>query len=78
MVKPQWLELIRFTIVKDNKDNTNLGDRALAIWVGAGYYHFTTYNQANNLPSINQNVDYGDQLEGQWNFIYFSYSTART
>lgn len=55
-----------------------MGDRALAIWVGAGYYHFTTYNQANNLPSINQNVDYGDQLEGQWNFIYFSYSTART
>ena len=44
LIKPSWLELIRFTIVKDNKDNTNLGDRALAIWIGSGYYHFTTYN----------------------------------
>ena len=53
LIKPSWLELVRFTIVKDNKDNTNLGDRALAIWIGSGYYHFTTYNQVNGIPSMN-------------------------
>jgi hypothetical protein len=26
---------------------SNMGDRALAIWVGVGYYHFTAYNKDN-------------------------------
>lgn len=54
-----------------------MGDRTLAIWVGRGYYHFTTYNLKNNVVNNIQNIDYELSLEGVWNFIYYSYSASR-
>lgn len=47
----------------------------LAVWVGKGFYHFTTYNKIGNKVSISQNIDYGDNLEGQWNYIYYSFTS---
>jgi hypothetical protein len=45
-VKAVWHNLARLTINKNHGDG-GMGDRALAIWVGAGYYHFTAYTPGN-------------------------------
>jgi len=34
--------------------DAGLGDRNLAIWVGAGYYQFAAYNADN--PNVVQNI----------------------
>jgi hypothetical protein len=36
-------------INKPYDDMKTVGDRTLAIWVGKGFYHFTTYNLKNNV-----------------------------
>ena len=75
--KPSWMMLARFTVTKEYQDMKDLGDRTLAIFIGKGFYHFTTYNMNNNAVNNIQNIDYGSALEGVWNFIYFSYSGSR-
>lgn len=45
----------------------------LATFVSKGVYHFTTYDAKTSNTNMFQNIDYSDQLEGRWNFIYFSY-----
>jgi len=46
--KPAWMALSRLTLNEDyQRDAGAVGDRALAIWVGAGYYHFTTSTPGN-------------------------------
>ena len=41
--KPAWMALSRLSLNANYEgDARAVGDRALAIWVGAGYYHFTT------------------------------------
>lgn len=75
--KPAWLSLARLSINKPYADMSAVGDRTLAIWVGRGYYHFTTYNLKNNVVNNIQNIDYELSLEGVWNFIYYSYSASR-
>lgn len=55
----------------------NIGDRTLAVFVGKGFYHFTTYNLNNNAVNNIQNIEYDYYLEGQWNFVYFSYSSSK-
>ena len=59
-----------------NKEHTNFqkGDRVLAVWLGLGYYHFTTYTKHNN--NLYANINYGSHLEGVWNFIYFAYKSG--
>jgi hypothetical protein len=51
-----------------------LGDRTLSLFLGRGYYGFFTYNAYNNNANVAQTIPYGAQLEGVWNFLYFSYS----
>lgn len=63
----------RLTVNKDWNDASKLGDRTLAIWVGAGYYHFTTYNISPANLNIWKNVNYNQLLDGSWNYIYFCY-----
>ena len=43
--KSPFHHLIRLTNTEKFEDNVELGNRVLAIWVGKGYYHFTTYNK---------------------------------
>lgn len=78
LIKQPWHTLIRLSNQRKYNDMTNNGDRVLAIWVGKGFYHFTTYDQKANQVNIVQNVDYKDQLEGRWNFIYYSYTKQDT
>ena len=52
MDKAPFNHLIRLTNTEKYEDNVELGNRVLAIWVGKGYYHFTTYNKASNKVSI--------------------------
>jgi hypothetical protein len=75
--KPAWIQLARLTINRDHKDMSKVGDRTLAIWIGRGYYHFTTYNLNNNVVNNVQNVNYDYSLEGVWNFVYYSYSLSK-
>jgi hypothetical protein len=66
--------LTRLTINANYEgDARALGDRTLAIWVGAGFYHFTTYGIAPESVNFWNNVNYDVQLDGRWNYIYFSY-----
>jgi len=51
-----------------------VGDRTLALWLGKGYYHFTTYNGGN--PNLIHNVGHPVDIEGLWTFIYHSHSIA--
>jgi len=46
----------------------------LANWQGAGFYHFTTCNAADGNPNYTQNVNYPDDIEGVWTFLYYSHS----
>lgn len=41
------------------------------MWIGRGYYHFTTYTTNNN--NVVSNIDYKQKLDGFWNFIFFAY-----
>jgi hypothetical protein len=68
--KADWHTLARLTVNRKHGDAGHK-DRTLAIWVGRGYYHFTTYTTGN--PNIIQNINYKDQLDGKWNFIFFGY-----
>ena len=68
-----WYFISRLTRNK-NYENMKLGDRVLALWQGAGYYHFTTYDIDGLKPNVLLNVDYPNDIEGVWTYIYYSYS----
>jgi hypothetical protein len=70
--------LIRLSNTEKYEDNAAFGNRVLAIWVGKGYYHFTTYDKKTNKISISQNINYDDYLEGHWNYLYYSFTAADT
>jgi len=68
-----WSFMARLT--KNEKfGDAGLGDRTLALWLGRGFYHFTTYDggNANKVHNINHPAD----IEGLWTFIYHSHSIA--
>lgn len=55
----------------------NFGDRTLAAWKGAGFYHFATYNvdqENNGQVNVAQNVPYDNYLHFSWTYVYFGYS----
>lgn len=54
-----------------------MGDRLLAIWLGKGFYHFTTCDKPSNQPNVIKNVNYPDNLDGVWTYIYYSYSAEK-
>jgi len=63
--KPPWTALCRLTINENYEgDARGLGDRTLANWVGAGYYHFTTYGVAPDNVNLWNNVNYDLALDG--------------
>lgn len=76
--KQAWHNIFR---ISDHKepigDNIGkLGDRNLAVWVGAGFIHFTCYTfgfMAGDNVNQWKNVNYEDDLES-WFFIYYGYS----
>jgi hypothetical protein len=41
--KQDFHSLARFTTNRNHKD-AQMKDRTLAVWIGEGFYHFTTYN----------------------------------
>lgn len=71
--KPDFMGIARMTINENNGDLTNLGDRTLAVFIGRGYYHFTTYDLITNDVNVNQNIDYDTFLDNRWVYIYFGY-----
>jgi hypothetical protein len=60
----------RMTPNRNHRD-VGPGDRALAIWLGMGFYHFTSYTRDNN--NLIKNIEYGLLLDGEWNYIHYSY-----
>jgi hypothetical protein len=65
--------------VNENENNiSNLGDRTLAVWIGNGIIHFTTYTfglKSGHTVNSTKNVNYGDDLDS-WFFIYYGYDWA--
>jgi hypothetical protein len=45
----------------------------LSTFVKHGTYHFSTYDRVREMPNVYADINYDDQLEGYWNFIYFGY-----
>lgn len=72
--KPAWLGFVRLSSNRDFKDAQLPGDRLLSCMVGRGYYHFSTYHL--DEPSVYQNVDYGQNLDGEWIYIHFGYKRS--
>nr|AWX67867.1 carboxy-terminal crystallin fold protein [Philasterides dicentrarchi] len=77
-VRPRatWHQLFRVTVNEMGKDNANLGDRTLAVWIGNGIIHFTTYTfglKSGRVVNSVKNVKYGNDLDS-WFFIYFGYN----
>lgn len=44
------------------------------MWQGAGFYHFTSCNQADGNPNYTANVNYPGDIEGLWTYVYYSHS----
>lgn len=63
--------MARFTDKIDGADVAEPGDRILSTFLTPEYYHFALYSLPK--PNTFQNIEYGQLLEGQWNYIYFSY-----
>jgi len=68
--KAAWYTISRFTMNRNHAD-AGYADRGLAIWLGPGYYHFTTYTNNNN--NMVQNIEYTTRLDGEWNYIHYAY-----
>ena len=49
--------------------DVRVGDRTLAVWLGDGFYHFSTYDGEN--PNYNQNINHPADIEGLWTFYTF-------
>jgi hypothetical protein len=45
----------------------------LAIFIGRGFYHFTTYDTVKNVANVGSNIDYKTFLDDNWVYIYFCY-----
>jgi hypothetical protein len=70
VTKAPWYSLARLTANRNHGD-AGAGDRGLATWIGPGYYHFTTYT-SNNANMV-LNINYDNHLDGEWNYLYYSY-----
>jgi protein transport protein SEC24 len=57
-VKPAWLGMSRLTTNKEYKDFDQPGDRTLAVQMGRGFYHFSTYNMQPLQTNVNANINY--------------------
>ena len=40
-------------------------------------YHFPTYDIRDNNKNLNKNVDFSEDMEGVWSFIYQGYSPIK-
>jgi hypothetical protein len=67
-----WYVVSRLTSNEKN-DNAGFGDRVLAIWQGQGYYHYTTCNAADGNPNFTANINYPEDIEGLWAYVYYSH-----
>jgi hypothetical protein len=74
--KAPWHTVIRLSNTQKHEDLAALGNRVLAIWVGKGFYYFTTYDKKTGRPDVVARQNYDDNLEGHWNFIYYSYKLS--
>lgn len=61
--QPDFMGLSRLTTNDNFGDITNLGDRTLAIWVGRGYYYFTTYDINSRNSDVHVNIDFVKELD---------------
>jgi hypothetical protein len=72
--KPDFIQVIRLANNVEATDAEKPGDRTLSTFIGRGVYYFATYNW--DIVNTYQTISYGDQLDGYWNYIYFSYQKS--
>ena len=63
--------LVRVASHKDFQGDNKPGDRTLSVFVGRGFYQFSTYDS--DKPNIFDNIAYDLNLDGEWNYIQFGY-----
>jgi len=44
------------------------------MWQGQGFYHFTTCNSVDGNPNYTQNVNYPEDIEGLWTYVFYSHN----
>lgn len=71
-----WYFVARLTSNK-KYDNIGMGDRILALWLGKGFYHFTTCDAPKSNPNVAANIDYPSDIDGLWTYVYYSYSAEQ-
>lgn len=71
--KLNWHSLLRLSNTRRPNNQSQWGDRLLATFLAKGSYYFTTGDAPTRNPDVHQEIPYGRNLEGNWNFIYFAY-----
>jgi hypothetical protein len=72
-----WYTVARLTN-KKLYTNVDVGDRVLAVFLGQGFYQFTTNDVVSANPNIFRNVPFVGDIEGQWIYIYYSYTQRKS
>lgn len=62
----------RVTQNKKYEDASKLGDRKLVIFMGNGFYEFSTYDAETKNVKVVKNINYPQPWESRWAFLYFS------
>lgn len=65
--------IYRLASTREYHDRTITGDRTLAAWVVGRNYYFGTYDLITQNAMVSQLVPYENNLEGEWNYLYFCY-----
>jgi hypothetical protein len=60
--------------LSDRTISPSQGARTLLIQMTEDSYVFGTYDLETNNPSISEELDLDQSIEGEWTFLYFSYS----
>ena len=50
-------------------------DYTLSVSIGQGYYVYKTYSLGRGINT--KEIDYNEQFEGVWNYIYFGYKKGK-
>ncbi|EGR31398.1 hypothetical protein IMG5_110780, partial [Ichthyophthirius multifiliis] len=72
--RDSWATAYHFNSNENPQDLAEYGDRTLCMFVLQNTYHFPTYDLKTQNKNLYKNVEFQQQDEGVWAFIYHGYS----